>query len=1115
MFLCNRKTAYYFVGSLIILSAVLLTVVRIGIQRYTSPQTIHAFIQQKSPYPIAVENITVDWHGLTPNVHLSQVEITPVTGNPIAIGELQLRLNVWALLRRQVQLKSLEVHGADLAIEETADGVFQITNLPELRWDSHQALQASTNITLPALSHWHVADLRLHLTRINGDQLAAKVDSLSGHLSGLLGMAFQCHIDLTQVAIEGYQAETQREWNIPNFKGTLDIKKSAGTSSPTVNLSFKEITLASPTTQSMLSPLTGSFHLEGHQGSLTINSPTLTIQEPRLFLEAFSLHRCHMALEFNQSEEGWTLLGKSVKAQYAGVPIEAEFNAEFSPDKAKPTVDAYVHIDPIELSQAKSLLPKAWMNPALVQWLDTALVSGKAQSTAMVLRGDLQDFPFDHHEGVFEVYSELDNVHLQYDHHWPALEGLKANMLFRNRSMRIEGDYARLEGGIVEDLDALIPDMTIKSPHLIIDTKVKSTLERGKAVLANSPLQDKLGSQLAPLTLEGPMDLSLGLEIPLGKVPDGTVKVRGLVDINAGLFSCLKGEIAIDQIKGEVQFSESHLLANGLKGQFLGSESAFDLSGQFNATGSTMHIGAQGTLDPHHITEWQQMPRLPFLQGQSAYRATLDFSPQDKEQYHLTVHSDLQGIMLDAPVPFAKAANDTRPLKVDMYFEPKDVVRFSAQYGDTVSLTYSLQRGSKPRTLGGHLYIGEKQHAKFREDGIFLLDGEIKEVNFDVWKHFFNEWQQSMGQSMNKSYAVDPLLALEVEQLTINALPFHQTKVEAEWQDDQQRWNIQLAGPAISGMILLAKDKQKPLEIRLQKLVLNTKDTPSLTEGPQKPLPPLEQVVDATITECTINDISLSAVALKLSGIPHGYHFDHFSASMQGGDLNLTGSWDVQGESSSVAMKGKFKVNNMTDVFNTLNRTHSINKAKGLVDFNLSWKGVPFKCDYPSLKGVVDMRLEKGSIRGMNPGLGRILNLLNLDNMTKRLNLDFSDLTHNGFVFNALTGRFQFGNGKVSSNDIMINGPSAKILAYGQADILTQAVRGEVTVMPNLIASLPITAALAVGSPMLGAAVWVFDKMVGDKLQEVQRFRYQVAGTWQSPQLEELEYSLHPYTLLE
>ena len=66
----------------------------------------------------------------------------------------------------------------------------------------------------------------------------------------------------------------------------------------------------------------------------------------------------------------------------------------------------------------------------------------------------------------------------------------------------------------------------------------------------------------------------------------------------------------------------------------------------------------------------------------------------------------------------------------------------------------------------------------------------------------------------------------------------------------------------------------------------------------------------------------------------------------------------------------------------------------------------------------------------------------------------------------------------------MINGPSAKIIGFGQADLLTQGVRGEMTVMPNLTASLPMAAALAIGSPAIGAAVWVVDKMVGIKFRK-------------------------------
>ena len=125
--------------------------------------------------------------------------------------------------------------------------------------------------------------------------------------------------------------------------------------------------------------------------------------------------------------------------------------------------------------------------------------------------------------------------------------------------------------------------------------------------------------------------------------------------------------------------------------------------------------------------------------------------------------------------------------------------------------------------------------------------------------------------------------------------------------------------------------------------------------------------------------------------------------------------------------------------------------------------------------------MSNGTVQGVDPGLGRVLNLLSLDTVQRRLNFDFSDVTQKGFAFDEFDADFQFGKGKVSSNKVSLKGPSANIESYGQADLENQEISGIIIMMPNVTGSLPVAAAIAAGNPAVGAAVWLVDKMVGKK----------------------------------
>jgi uncharacterized protein YhdP len=61
----------------------------------------------------------------------------------------------------------------------------------------------------------------------------------------------------------------------------------------------------------------------------------------------------------------------------------------------------------------------------------------------------------------------------------------------------------------------------------------------------------------------------------------------------------------------------------------------------------------------------------------------------------------------------------------------------------------------------------------------------------------------------------------------------------------------------------------------------------------------------------------------------------------------------------------------------------------------------------------------------------------------------------------------------------------------------------KVTVTPQVSSSLPIAGAIA-GGPAVGAAVFLAEKLVGDKFNRMTRVHYRVSGSWDKPKYEKL-----------
>src|SRR5207342_1026127 len=121
---------------------------------------------------------------------------------------------------------------------------------------------------------------------------------------------------------------------------------------------------------------------------------------------------------------GWTLGGTGL--QIRGEDFAARVRAEigFQGDGSKPTLNLTADLDPATVITAKKFWIIDKMPPSTVKWLDDALVSGDVLGGRIAIGGDLDDWPFRNHEGVFDARAHLHNVNLKFNDEWPVAENL-------------------------------------------------------------------------------------------------------------------------------------------------------------------------------------------------------------------------------------------------------------------------------------------------------------------------------------------------------------------------------------------------------------------------------------------------------------------------------------------------------------------------------------------------------------------------------------------------------------------------------------------------------------------------------------------------------------------
>ncbi len=127
-----------------------------------------------------------------------------------------------------------------------------------------------------------------------------------------------------------------------------------------------------------------------------------------------------------------------------------------------------------------------------------------------------------------------------------------------------------------------------------------------------------------------------------------------------------------------------------------------------------------------------------------------------------------------------------------------------------------------------------------------------------------------------------------------------------------------------------------------------------------------------------------------------------------------------------------------------------------------------------------------------------MLSLFSLNSLQRRLTLDFRDVFKEGFSFDKMKGHFVVMDGDAFTNNFTIEGSSATIEISGRTGLVAHDYDQLVIVTPQVSSTLPIAGVIA-GGPAVGAAVFLADKLVGDKFNRMTQVRYQVSGSWDDP----------------
>ncbi|NJD07339.1 MAG: TIGR02099 family protein [Methylococcaceae bacterium] len=827
-------------------------------------------------------------------------------------------------------------------------------------------------------------------------------------------------------------------------------------------------------------------------GSMRFRMDEGAVEVPAVFPEPIVASRFSGELGWGRSAEGWRLQASDLVLESRGLRFDGHFGLD-GLDRAdgSPLLDLRVRLGGGDLPARKHFLPYGVI-PVTSAWLADALTAGHVDGVDMVLNGPLHAYPFRSGEGVFEVAVDCRDVDLRYQPDWPALKGVDAKLLFTGPTLSIDANRGTIGEGRIRWAKAEVADLE-RAPRLRVTGEVDASVNQAMDFLAASPLASIPGRLRKFADLGGDSRIALKLDLPL-RDGLGEPKVDGIASLKDASLRFPQLGQTLGGIGGDLHFSVDDLEGNGLRAQFLGSPVELDLAGDrsdiaVNAVGR-VRMSALQTMFPGGAWE--------YLDGEASYRLQLAIPKAlDAADAPLRaqLESDLSGLTVHLPEPFAKSGRSRVPLRAELQLQggkPTPLkLRYREFFADLLLAPPAEGFGLRQGRLG---WGGEPPPVV---DGLSLAL-RLPVLDGSAWYELWRKHGAGTGSGPPLVAANVDLAELYWQGRDLGPVSLRATRSAEGWQGEGDTafgtGNFRYQHPSGQpGVLRLELD-----QLRLPKS--ETQESGSEIDWDPASLPAIE----VSSRKTAWHGIELGSLKLTTRPLPLGLEIASLGLHKEHHSLKLNGTWLRQAGADETRVKGRLATDDLGELLADFGYAREIRGSPTKLAFELDWPGSPDRFGLASLRGDVRMALGRGSVLNVDPGLGRALGMLNLGTLRRLLLLDFRDLFGKGMAYDGMKGVFHLAGGQANTEAFLIDAAAARIFVTGRVGLVAKDLDETVVVMPHTLASIPVAGAL-MGGAAVGMAYNFAQSLMGEKTVSIASTTYQVRGGWDNPAIERIE----------
>ncbi len=880
--------------------------------------------------------------------------------------------------------------------------------------------------------------------------------------------------------------------------------------------------------------LTGSIDASERGGSLKLASSQLTLQLPgyladpvvpveRLTMQADWSFQPNQRLQLDLRKLDFELEGAA--GSFSGTHLMPLRRA---PHQSPGTIDISGSLSRLDVAKVGRYLPLQ-IPAALRRWLSGALLGGSASDVSIRLKGDLAQFPFHKGKGEFKVSGRVKDGVLDYgadqpasDGKWPLIDHIDASIAFERARMEINAASARTSGVVLSQVKAVIPDLAVHDMMLDVNGEAAGTLQDFVRFTNSSPVAGWIDHFTAQTRASGNAGLALKLRLPLEHMRDA--RVQGslkFADNNVVLRNALPPLLGAG---GRLDFQENGFSLAGVRAAFLGGPVA--VTGGSQRDGSIL-VKVDGNLTADGIRKAYPgvlggASATRVIAGGTRYNASISIAGGHPK---IIVESSLSGLKLDFPAPLGKAAADPLPLRFELSDLPssspgveRDQIRVSL--GPAISALYERRKSAGSddwQVLRGG--IGVNVPAPEPDSGL-IANVNMKSLDLDAWNRAIAALipptdaageQQRPADFAISQYVEPEVLAARAAELIVLGKKLDNVVVGASHQ--QRTWQANIDSRQASGYVTWNESRSGKglgkVTARLASLVIPksaASDVTDLLEGKNSTtqMPALDIVAE---------DFQLFGKKFgRLDLIAHNAHgfsgrewrISKLSIVNPDAELHGTGKWISRDGGNLSSLTYTLDIADAGRLLDRFGFANVLRGGKGRMQGEISWNGLPFSIDIPSLSGQFSLNIASGQFLKVDPSAAKLLGVLSLQSLPRRLVLDFRDVFSEGFAFDNVSATATIAQGVAKTDNFKMRGVAATALIDGSADIAKEEQDLHVVVIPEInVGAASVVYGLAV-NPVIGVGTFLAQLFLRDPLMKAFTFEYRVTGPWKDPVVKRL-----------